>query len=126
HMFRTQPGFGFPYPNPGIQKAREHSHRLWMGNTWSGARHPFSWLIEKFAPVPEWDKAQQLRPGLIYYTDSRLEPGLANLVREQIKRGCNGHQVISVSLAPLDFGDFNIHVPYERGVLTMFKQILAG
>ena len=30
HMFRTQPGFGFPYPNPGVSKARDYS-RLVMG-----------------------------------------------------------------------------------------------
>jgi len=55
HMFRTQGGdFGFPYPNSGIQQAREYSKKLWIDGTWDKAIHPLSWLIEKFAPVPDW------------------------------------------------------------------------
>ena len=59
HLFRTQPGFGFPYPNPGIEQARQHSRRLWIENAWPGAKRPIDWLIEKFAPVPDWPAAQQ-------------------------------------------------------------------
>lgn len=56
HMFRTQGGdFGFPYPNPGIEQARKYSRELWLGNNWAGAIYPLSWLIEKFAPVPDWN-----------------------------------------------------------------------
>jgi hypothetical protein len=55
HLFRTQGGdFGFPYPNPGTEKAREYSRNLWLNNKWDKAKHPLSWLIEKFAPVPDW------------------------------------------------------------------------
>lgn len=55
HMFRTQGGdFGFPYPNPGIEQAREYSRNLWLNDKWDLAVHPLSWLIEKFAPVPSW------------------------------------------------------------------------
>lgn len=54
HLFRTQGGdFGFPYPNPGIEKAREYSKDLWLNDKWDKAIHPLSWLIEKFEP-PEW------------------------------------------------------------------------
>lgn len=53
HMFRTQPGFGFPYPNPGI-KAREYSRDLWMNNKWHKQKYPLSWLLEKFWPVDGW------------------------------------------------------------------------
>ena len=57
HMFRTQGGdFGFPYPNPGIIKARAYSRDLWFNNKWDKAIHPLSWLIEKFAPVPDWEE----------------------------------------------------------------------
>lgn len=58
HMFRTQGGdFGFPYSITGrdVQKAREHSQALWLGNTWPGAKYPLQWIIDKFAPVPEWE-----------------------------------------------------------------------
>lgn len=55
HLFRTQGGdFGFPYPNPGIGKAREYSRDLWLNNKWDKAIRPLSWLIKKFAPVPGW------------------------------------------------------------------------
>lgn len=54
HMFRTQGGdFGFPYPNPGIEQAREYSRDLWINNKWDKAKYPLSWLIDKFNP-PEW------------------------------------------------------------------------
>ena len=56
HLFRTQGGdFGFPYPNPGISKAREYSRDLWINNKWDKAIYPLSWLIEKFSPIPGWD-----------------------------------------------------------------------
>jgi len=56
HLFRTQGGdFSFPYPNPGIEKARKYSRDLWLNNKWDKAVRPLSWLIEKFAPVPEWN-----------------------------------------------------------------------
>jgi len=54
HMFRTRPGFGFPYPNPGIDRARQHSRWLWQDGNWEKAVHPLSWLLEKFWPIPDW------------------------------------------------------------------------
>lgn len=54
HMFRTQAGFTFPYPNPGIEQARKHSKELWLENNWDRAVHKLNWLIDKFAPVPDW------------------------------------------------------------------------
>ena len=57
HMFRTQgKDFGFPYPLPQgeVEIARERSRQLWLGNSWKGSVKPLSWLIDKFAPVPEW------------------------------------------------------------------------
>ena len=58
HMFRTQPGFGFPYPISGrqVDEARKHSKRLWRDNTWPQQVRPLSWLIERFSPVPSWDE----------------------------------------------------------------------
>lgn len=124
HMFRTQPGFGFPYAAPNAEKARAHSRHLWLGNNWPGAIHPLSWLIDKFAPVPDWDIKPVIK-GIIYYTDNRLDSRIMSAAQSQLTRCVNGHQLISVSLAPLDFGE-NITLEMERGILTMFKQILAG
>lgn len=57
HLFRTQPGFGFPYPNPGIDQARSYSHWLWEGNNWWKQKYPLTWLLEKFWPIPDWTEA---------------------------------------------------------------------
>ena len=56
HMFRTRPGFGFPYQLSGNaqDRAREYSRWLWQGNNWNLQQRPLSWLIDKFAPVPTW------------------------------------------------------------------------
>jgi glycosyltransferase involved in cell wall biosynthesis len=129
HMFRTQGGdFGFPYHLSGhdVDKAREYSRHLFLDNMWPDAIHPFSWLIEKFAPVPTWDLKQfkPLTKGVIYYTDNDLKPEITEKCQKQLKKAFNG-KIVSVSLKPIDFGE-NITLPLVRGYLTMFKQILAG
>ena len=58
HLFRTQGGdFSWPYEikESDVQRAREHSKYLWLENNWKKANRPFSWLIERFAPVPTWE-----------------------------------------------------------------------
>lgn len=124
HMFRTQPGFGFPYPisNAEQEYARQHSRQLWQGNRWDGAVHPLSWLVDKFAPVPDWEKTEK---GIVYYTDSRLDPFIDRSVKQQLEKA--GLPIVSVSLVtpPVEFGQA-IVLDLERGYLTMFKQILAG
>ena len=62
--------------------------------------------------------------GIIYYTDNRLDPAIGDIVRTQLRR--TGLPIVCASLQPMDFGDVNIHLPLERGYLTMFKQILAA
>jgi SAM-dependent methyltransferase len=56
HMFRTQDGFGFPYPMKGSDqdRARQYSRALWETNSWPGQVRPLSWIVEKFGPVPGW------------------------------------------------------------------------
>lgn len=63
HLFRTQKEFGFPYPNPGVSKARKYSKWLWVEGNWRRATHPLSWLVEKYWPVPGWteDELVQLK-----------------------------------------------------------------
>jgi len=61
--------------------------------------------------------------GIIYYTDNRLDDRIASGVRRQI--AASNLPIVSVSLKPLEFGK-NICVPYRRGYLTLFKQILVG
>jgi hypothetical protein len=121
HLFRTQKGFGFPYPNPGISKAREYSRDLWLKDSWDKAQYPLSWLINKFAPVPDWDVSK----GILYYTDNRLSEGIMDKCQRQIKTGAGQNRIVSVSLEKIEFGD-NVHIPLEPGYLTLFKQILLG
>lgn len=123
HMFRTQEGFRFPYPNPqeGINHAREFSRDLWENNKWEKAKFPLSYIIDKFAPVPDWHVSK----GVLFYTDSELDERIAEPVRKQLSKAISHMKLVSVSLKPLDFGE-NITLEYARGYVTMVRQILAG
>jgi len=127
HMFRTQGGdFGFPYEISGrqVEHARAHSRKLWNGGTWPKAKYPLSWLIRRFAPVPTWDTPEPVK-GLIYYTDNAINEDIFVAVQRQLLSCTNGHDLVSASLKPLEFGH-NIVLPLERGHMAMFKQILAA
>jgi len=120
HLFRTQGGtFGFPYPQSakGVDEARKHSRELWMNNTWDKQVHRLPWLLERFHP-PDWPSKS-----ILYYTDSKLDVRIANVVRGQINKA--ELPIRSVSLEPLNWGN-NISLDMRPGALTMFKQILAG
>jgi hypothetical protein len=82
---------------------------------------------------------KSLTKGVVYYTENRCPEPLFSTVQNQIKRCVNGNQVVSVSLAPIPFGENVVlnrdnccggnpvsHRCAERGILTMFKEILAG
>jgi hypothetical protein len=58
HLFRTQGGdFSFPYPisDRQVNRAKEYSRDLWLGNKWKHAKKPLEWIVKKFAPVPTWE-----------------------------------------------------------------------
>ena len=130
HMFRTQGGdFGFPYPNPGVQKARDYSKKLWLENNWPLAIHKLDWLTKKFK-APDWYVKAPPTPapggltkGIIFYTDNRLNLKIAHRVQRQLKR--IGLPIVSASLKPMTFGK-NTCLSLKRGHLTMFKQILTA
>ena len=63
-----------------------------------------------------------MEKGIIFYTDSRLPESINRPVQEHLLK--TGLPIVSCSLKPLNFGK-NIHLPLERGYLTMFKQILT-
>ena len=136
HLFRTQTGWTWPYPAPGKsqQGARRISQEIFLNDKWPKAKRKLQWLIEKFAPVPDWTEGvpapkvkRRRRPvkGVIYYTDNRLDEKMLRACQKQITKGIKEKHVVSVSLGPIEFGR-NIHVPLKRGYLTMFRQILAG
>jgi hypothetical protein len=127
HMFRTRGGFSFPYPMSGhdVSKAREHSRFLWKEDRWSKAKHPLTWLLHKFSPIPGWETQGDagVTKGIIYYTDNQINGQVDAVVKEQLLKV--GLPIVSASLKPIDFGT-NVVLPLERGYLTMFKQILAA
>ncbi len=130
HLFRTKGGdFGFPYPISGnqVSRARKYSRELWTNNRWPGQKHSFEWLIKKFAPVPGWDDYND-KPtkGIVYYSDCRGDKAILEAAQKQIARAANSYKIVSVTLAPVNFGDVRKVLDLERGYLTMFKQILAG
>lgn len=65
HLFRTRSGFSFPYPMSvsAQEAARQYSRWLWQGEHWPKAVRSLAWLLDHFAPVPEWhDAASQQAP----------------------------------------------------------------
>lgn len=128
HLFRTQGGdFGFPYDQPAraVEKARQYSRDLWKNDKWPLAKRKFQWLIDKFDPVPGFEKMKQSTKGVVFYTGNRCPEPIFTAVKDRLYHLCNGMRLVSVSLAPVDLGkNFVLDLPY--GTLTMFKEILKG
>ena len=137
HLFRTQGhGFGFPYQLSGreVDAARKYSQDKWFSDSWEYAVRPLSWLIDHFAPVPGWEKGSSAylktsktqTASLVYYSDCRPDPWLLEACRQQLRLAAPNLPLVSVTLAPVPgFGE-NLVLNAERGVLTMFRQILSG
>lgn len=128
HLFRTQGGdFGFPYPNPGIDKAREYSKGLWFSSLedlkkrWKPAIYDLNWLLKKFAPIPDWDASV----GVLYYSDGKLDKEILEKCQNQIKKSIGDKELVSCTLVPMKMGK-NVILDLERGYLTMAMQILEG
>ncbi len=118
HMFRTQGGdFSFPYPIKASdqEKAKFFARDLFFNNKWPKQVHPFSWLVEKFWPVPGWkeedlkklkantfgketktvvvydanqtsDKETIVEKGIVFFTDNRLKIKIAYHVQRQLAK----------------------------------------
>ena len=68
-----------------------------------------------------------LTKAAVYYSDCRGDETILRSVQQQLSHATNGHEIVSVTLAPVDFGDVRVVMPrLERSYLTMFRQILAG
>jgi hypothetical protein len=105
-------------------------------------------LIEKFWPVPGWteedlnklkevplknnvkeemsnvNSTDNLKKGIIYYTDNQLNLKIAHLCKKNIKS--MGLPITSASLKPMNDMGKNVVIHMKRGYLAMFKQILAA
>ena len=42
-----------------VMAGHRYSTIYWLRNSWSGQIHPFSWLVEKFWPIPTWPENWQ-------------------------------------------------------------------
>jgi len=143
HLFRTQGGdFNFPYPQNGrqIEHARQYSRELFLYNRWPKQKHPLSWLIDKFKPLPDWhdpkgkkmldlinkegEKFMKPTKGIVYYTDNQLTLKIAHPCKKQIKS--IGLPIVSASLKPMPDMGKNIHIKMERGYMAYFTQILKA
>lgn len=152
HLFRTQPGFGFPYPNSNSsqEKARQICQDVFLNDRWRKQRRPLAWLLDKFwEPLSrvgdnedKWERADvdalrargfkgaALGPtkGIVYYTDNQLDPAIAEPVRTRLSAIARdkGLTITSASLKRLAFGKNVWFHSHKRGVLTMFRQILGA
>lgn len=61
--------------------------------------------------------------GIIFYTDSMIDEPIKSVVQKYVQ--VSGLPIVSVSLAPLDFGR-NIVVEGKRGYVTYIKQIITA
>lgn len=148
-------GFPYPQSGNQIQSAKKKAREVFFANSWPKQIRPLSWLIEKFKPVPGWHYSEGTikhdpeatamvmaagdefnraagvitpkKPsvGLVYYSDGHARPEILKAVQRQLLACCNGHDLVSVTLVPMDFGR-NFRMEAERGYLTMFEQILRG
>ena len=152
HFFRVG-GINFPYPDGGRkERAVARSKALFLENKWEKQVYPLSWLIEKFAPVPDWSdgnpvweqvkaaghkfnfsyertvllKPKKITKAALYYTCNSHDPTLELAARNNLKRATNGHEIGCVALQRTDFGDWTIVLDREKSGGTMHYQILAG
>lgn len=52
--------FAQQYKLRGAARGHTYSTKHWLNNEESGMIHPFSWLVEKFWPVPTWPEDRSL------------------------------------------------------------------
>ena len=132
HYFRKDDG-GFPYSLTGRDVARAHRYtreRYFFNDAaFEHQTRPFGWLVRKFQP-PGWeaylvDSFKSPRV-IVYYTDSQLQPELANAVRKRIKKVCGPIPIISVSQEPLKFGRNVCIGEQPRKYKSVYEALLAG
>ena len=64
---------------------------------------------------------------IIYYTANRVQPELGERVREQLLEAAGSSPIISVSQAPLDFGDWNFCIgDIGQNCWNIYHQMLIG
>ena len=54
HLHKKSRGFNLPKGGP--EKSRDFAIDTWVNNKWIGQVRDFQWLLDKFWPVPHWEK----------------------------------------------------------------------
>lgn len=69
HLFRTQHGFSFPYPQSGKSqdRARRISRDIFLNNKWEHQVRPLSWILDKF-----WAPLQEVKDTEAFWDDKAL------------------------------------------------------
>lgn len=62
--------------------------------------------------------------GIVYYSDNRLAPVIRDACCRTLEAA--GLPIVAVTLQPMDWAVRRIVLPLPRGVLSMFRQMLAG
>ena len=134
HWFRRDEG-GFTYPMDGRKVGRAHKYTrenyYFNDNAFEHQTRPFSWIIQKFAPVPGWEayQADEFKTGrvIVYYTDHHIDPALMRACQKNLLKVTGGQiPIISVSQQPMSFGT-NINVgPKPRCNRSIYEQIMTG
>ena len=134
HWFRAKEG-GFPYPMNGRKVAHAHKYTFnnyyFKDDAFKNQVRPFKWLIEKFAPVNQWEAymtdGYEAPRVIVFYTDNKLDPKLAKQVRKQIKKCAGPIPIISVSQQPIRHFGKNICVGDKpQTYQSAYEQMLAG
>lgn len=148
HIFRKQSDFSNESRRQ-VDRTKKALRDLFFQNKWSYQIYKFSWLLEKFWPVPGWSDddrmavreqgkgfkvvsevptlvlQKKVTKGLCFYTDNEIDPVILSAVQKQLDCCVNGNSLVTVSLKPLNFGE-NVVMNLKRGHLAMAKQQLAG
>jgi len=97
---------------------------------WANKSHDYKRDLNDWIPLCKkchW-KYDNLSRSIIFYTDNQLQLKIAHRVQKQLLKISKDKNIpiVSASLKPMPKMGKNIHLPLKRGVLTMFKQILAA
>lgn len=65
------------------------------------------------------------RKAILFYSDLEAPPAILGACVRQLQRAANGHEIVSVTLKPFEFG-LNIVLPIPRGRIAYFTQIVEG
>lgn len=134
HWFRAGEG-GFPYPMDGRKVAHAHKYTFnnyyFKDNAFKNQVRPFRWVIEKFAPVSQWEAymvdGYEAPRVIVYYTDNKIDESLAKQVRKQIKRCAGPIPIISVSQKPIKhFGNNIVVGDKPQTYQSAYEQMLEG